>query len=119
MNVSVHIIMHVQAVACACKLMWRVHQQVARFTWKGVEKGQYVIGSPDSGGNMLIGSSLAANSARYYPAWMEFLLAPLFVLVHALIRRAVEASTKKILTATELQLPVSSANGGGKSSKDE
>ncbi|KAK9917359.1 hypothetical protein WJX75_003521 [Coccomyxa subellipsoidea] len=94
-------------------------EEVARFTWKGVEKGQYVIGSPDSGGNMLIGSSLAANSARYYPAWMEFLLAPLFVLVHALIRRGVEASTKKILTATELQLPVSSANGGGKSSKDE
>ncbi len=86
-----------------------------------MERGQYVIGSPDTGGNMLIGSSLAASSARYFPAWLEFFLAPLSVLLHTIIRRAVEASTRKILTAAELQLPLSSANGDAmaKSSKDE
>ena len=62
-----------------------------------MERGQYVIGSPDAGGNMLIGSSLSASSPRYYPVWLEFLLAPLLVLLHAVIRRAMEASTKQIL----------------------
>ncbi|EIE20459.1 NAD(P)-binding protein [Coccomyxa subellipsoidea C-169] len=94
-------------------------EAVARYTWRGVERGQYVIGSPDTGGNMLIGSSLAASSARYYPASLEFFLAPLFVLLHTIIRRAVEASTRKVLTAAELQLPLSSAKSDAMGSKDE
>ena len=36
---------------------------------------------------------------RYFSVWLELLLAPLFVLLHMLIRRAVEASTRKILAA--------------------
>ena len=71
--------------------------QVASYIWRGVERGQYVIGSPDSGSNMLVGSSLAASSARFYPVWLEFLLAPLFVVLHAIVRRALEASTRRIL----------------------
>lgn len=71
---------------------------MAKYTWRSVERGHYVIGSPDSGSNMLVGSSLAASSARYYPAWLEFLLAPLFVVLHAIIRRAMEASARKILS---------------------
>lgn len=95
-------------------------KQVAKYTWKGVERGQYVIGSPDSGGNMMIGSSLAASSARYYSAWIEFLLAPLFVLLHTVIRRAVEASTRKILAEAAVQPPGSSTNGVvARGSKDE
>ncbi|CAL8465071.1 g4606 [Coccomyxa elongata] len=94
-------------------------EEVARYTWKGVERGQYVIGSPDRGGNMLIGSSLAATSARYFPTWLEFLLAPLFVLLHMIIRRALEASTKKILGAAELQLALISADGSVKLAKGE
>ena len=34
---------------------------------------------------------------RYFPVWLELLLAPLFVLLHLLIRRAVESSTGKVL----------------------
>lgn len=70
---------------------------MARYTWKGIEKGRYIIGLPDTGGNMLIGSSLGASSPRYFSVWIEFLCAPLFVLLHVLIRRAVESSTRKIL----------------------
>ena len=109
---------HCSQIVClrGCSL---VVVQVARYMWKGVEKGCYVIGSPDSGINMLIGSSLAASSDRYFPAWLEFLFAPLFVLLHMVIRRALQASTKKILAAAELQLPLSTANGSVKTAKDE
>ena len=41
--------------------------------------------------------SLAATSARFYPVWLECLLAPAFVLVHWAIRRAVEAATRRVL----------------------
>jgi hypothetical protein len=76
-------------------------RQVAKHTWRGVERGQYVIGSPDGGSSMLVGSSLSASSARFYPVWLELLLAPLFVLLHTLVRRAMEASTRKILAEAE------------------
>ncbi len=84
-----------------------------------MERGQYIIGSPDRGGNVLIGSSLAATSERYFPTWLDFLLAPLFVLLHMIIRRALEASTKKILAAAELQPPFISADGSVKLAKGE
>ena len=80
-------------------MMHACTRQVAKYTWRGVERGQYVIGSPDGGSNLLMGSSLAASSARYYPVWLEFLLAPLCVLLHAMIRRAMEASTRTILSS--------------------
>ena len=38
-------------------------------------------------------------TGRYFPTWLEFFMAPLFVLLHMAIRRAVEASTSKILAA--------------------
>ena len=59
-----------------------------------MERGHYVIGSQDGGANMLVGSSLAACSARFYPVWLELLLAPLFVALHTLVRRALEAATR-------------------------
>ncbi|CAK0787278.1 hypothetical protein CVIRNUC_010496 [Coccomyxa viridis] len=72
-------------------------EQVAKYTWREVNRGAYVVGSPDRGGNWLIGSSLSASSPRYFPVWLELLLAPLFVLLHLLIRRAVESSTSKVV----------------------
>ena len=39
------------------------------------------------------------SSHRYFSVWLEVLLAPLFVLMHRVIRRAVEASTRNILAA--------------------
>ena len=38
-------------------------------------------------------------ASRYFATWLEFFMAPLFVLLHMGIRRAVEASTSKILAA--------------------
>ena len=40
-----------------------------------------------------------ALAYRYFPVWLELVLAPLFVLLHMVIRRAVEASTRNILAA--------------------
>ena len=45
-----------------------------------------------------------ALARRYFPVWLELLLAPLFVLLHMVIRRAVEASTRKILAAASHEL---------------
>lgn len=41
-----------------------VLRQVAKYTWRRVNAGHYIIGSPDSGSNWLIGSSLSASSPR-------------------------------------------------------
>ena len=41
--------------------------QVAKYTWREVNRGAYVVGSPDRGGNWLIGSSLSASSPRQDP----------------------------------------------------
>ena len=49
--------------------------------------------------------SLAAISARYYPVWLECLLAPAFVLVHWAIRRAVEAATRRVLAPDQASMP--------------
>ena len=38
--------------------------QVAKYTWREVNRGHYVIGSPDTGSIWLIGSSLSATSPR-------------------------------------------------------
>lgn len=98
-----------QRCARACRQQLarqRLCVQVAKYIWRGVERGQYVIGSPDGGSNMLVGSSLAACSARFYPVWLELLLAPLFVVLHALVRRALEASTRRILAEAAAAQPV-------------
>ena len=48
----------------SCGMNRMLGLQVAKYTWKAVNKGYYVIGSPDTGGNWLIGSSLSASSPR-------------------------------------------------------
>lgn len=37
------------------------------------------------------------SAHRYFSVWLELLLAPVLVLLHMVIRRAVEASARKIL----------------------
>ena len=49
--------------------------------------------------------SLAATSARFYPVWLECLLAPAFVLMHWAIRRAVEAATRRVLAPSQAPAP--------------
>ncbi|KAK9844084.1 hypothetical protein WJX81_004219 [Elliptochloris bilobata] len=46
-------------------------EQVADHTVRGLARGSYIIGSPDRGANMIVGSSLAAVSARFYPGGMK------------------------------------------------
>lgn len=60
---------------------------------------------PHSFYSLSLPCSLAATSGRFYPVWLECLLAPAFVLVHWAIRRAVEAATRRVLAPIQAPAP--------------
>ena len=79
--------------------------QVAEAMIEGVEGGQYLLRTPDSGANFFLNSCLVPCSKRPYPLLLDMVLAPFYVLLQWNITRNVEAAALRHSALVDLAGP--------------
>lgn len=77
--------------------MPRLLMQVAKAMVDGLSSGQFIPRAADSSSGFLINSCLTPCSPRPYMLLLDMLLAPLYVLLHRLVKSQIEAKTLAIL----------------------
>ena len=71
--------------------------QVAELFLRGIEDGRYIPRSPDASADFLVNSCLTPCGPRPYVLAIDMLLAPLYVLMHWLIKQKVDSVVQRIL----------------------
>ena len=71
--------------------------QVARGIVQGINTDRYIPRSPDSAADFLVSSCLTPCGPRPFPLVIDMFLAPLYVLLHWIVKRRAEDATHRIL----------------------
>ena len=84
------------------KLLGGVHAQVAKCIARGMEQRAYHLPGPDLGQNLMVAAS-AGLSPHMYNGLLEFLLAPIIVIVLRVFGGILDTAVRKHAAATQRQ----------------
>ena len=87
--------------------------QVAEFAIQGVERGYFFARSPDFMSNLAI-SSCSGVAPKLFNSFLEFLLLPIYYLIHVTVRRSIDKRILRWRKEEPAELKIKSQSTSGK-----